>query len=298
MYDVHRLRLLRELSHRGTLAAVAEALGYRPSSVSHQLATLEREVGARLLEPAGRGVRLTAIARVLVAHTEAILRELEEAQAAVAAADSELLGAVRLATFQTAAHRLLPGVLTRLAAQHPRLGLTVAHVRAEQALPALLARDVDVVLSERYRGQVPPLPPGVVRAVSAPDAMLLATPASWGRVSLRDLAHAPWALEPEGTAARAWATALCRAAGFEPRVIVESTDVYLHERLVADGLAAAFLPRLAGLACPRAETGGVASAPTGEHRIIDVYLRSGSQSAPAIAAVRDALAEALSALSG
>ena len=60
MYNIKRLRLLREVSLRGTLAAAAQALGYNPSSVSHQLKLLEQETGAELLEPVGRGVRLTA----------------------------------------------------------------------------------------------------------------------------------------------------------------------------------------------------------------------------------------------
>src|SRR6201992_3738084 len=77
MLDVHRLRLLRELERLGTLAAVARALSYSPSAVSQQLSQLEAETGVVLLEPAGRGVRLTAQARILGAHTEAILERRE-----------------------------------------------------------------------------------------------------------------------------------------------------------------------------------------------------------------------------
>ena len=66
MLDVHRLRLLRELDRRGTLAAVARALSYSPSAISQQLSQLEAETGVTLLEPAGRGVRLTPLARILV----------------------------------------------------------------------------------------------------------------------------------------------------------------------------------------------------------------------------------------
>src|ERR671923_93432 len=73
MLDLRRLRLLRELSQRGTIAAVADALQFTPSAVSQQLAMLEREAGVRLLERAGRGVRLTDAARVLVEHAEAML---------------------------------------------------------------------------------------------------------------------------------------------------------------------------------------------------------------------------------
>ena len=68
MLDLRRLRLLRELKERGTIAAVADALQFTPSAVSQQLAMLEREAGVRLLERAGRVVRLTDPALVLVEH--------------------------------------------------------------------------------------------------------------------------------------------------------------------------------------------------------------------------------------
>src|ERR671932_316075 len=72
MLDLKRLRLLAELDERGTIAAVADALQFTPSAVSQQLAILERESGVRLLERAGRGVRLTDAALVLAGHAEAL----------------------------------------------------------------------------------------------------------------------------------------------------------------------------------------------------------------------------------
>src|SRR5260221_13716162 len=80
MWDVRRLRLLRELSVRGTIAAVAEAQHLSPSSVSQQLTQLEREVGLPLLRKSGRGGQLTQQAEILVEHTEAILQRLEAAE--------------------------------------------------------------------------------------------------------------------------------------------------------------------------------------------------------------------------
>ena len=92
MYDVHRLRLLLELSRRGTLSAVAAALSYSPSTISQQLSQLEVEVGTPLLEPAGRRVRLTPQAEILVSHAETVLRQLEAAETAVARSLAELTG--------------------------------------------------------------------------------------------------------------------------------------------------------------------------------------------------------------
>src|SRR5512133_3160231 len=104
MLDVRRLRLLRELSIRGTLAEVAEALQYSPSSVSQQLALLEKEVGVELLRKTGRRVQLTPQAEVLVAHTSQLLETLEQAEADLAASLTTVTGTVRIAVFQSAAH--------------------------------------------------------------------------------------------------------------------------------------------------------------------------------------------------
>src|SRR5690348_63760 len=108
MLDVRRLRVLRELAARGTVAATAGALGYSPPAVSQQLAALEREAGVALLERSGRRLRLTAAGEELVARTEAILRELEAAEAALARTASDVAGTVRAAAFASAHRALLP----------------------------------------------------------------------------------------------------------------------------------------------------------------------------------------------
>src|SRR5690349_21039933 len=121
MLDLHRLRLLREVRLRGSLAAAATALRYSPSAVSQQLAVFEREVGVPLLEKVGRGVRLTPQAEILVGHAEVVLERLEQAEAEVAASLSGVTGTVRVACFQTAALSLVPTMLGHVRAAYPRL---------------------------------------------------------------------------------------------------------------------------------------------------------------------------------
>src|SRR3954470_16620096 len=111
MLDLRRLRLLRELSERGTIAAVADALQYTPSAVSQQLAMLERETGVRLLERAGRGVRLTDPALVLVDHAAALLERAARAEADLAAAAGTVAGRARIAGFESVLlHMALPAM--------------------------------------------------------------------------------------------------------------------------------------------------------------------------------------------
>src|SRR5262249_57767576 len=112
------LRPPRRLAPRAPTTAVAEALSYSPSAVSQQLTALEKETGVRLLEPAGRRVRLTPQAGLLVTHTEVLLEAMEQAEAALAQSLTETAGTLRVAAFQTAVLTLLPPALTQLQQQH------------------------------------------------------------------------------------------------------------------------------------------------------------------------------------
>src|SRR5262247_3272845 len=111
MLDVHRLRLLRDLSRQGTIAAVAQTHSYTPSAVSQQLAALQRQAGVPLLERDGRRVSLTPAGLALVRHTEAVLAALEAADATLAAARTGLTGTVRIGAFPTAVRTILPAAL-------------------------------------------------------------------------------------------------------------------------------------------------------------------------------------------
>ncbi|MGP4022937.1 LysR family transcriptional regulator [Actinomadura sp. 3N407] len=293
MLDLHRLRLLRELKHRGTLAAVAEALSYSPSSISQQLSVLEKEAGVPLLEPVGRRVRLTAQAEILVAHTEAVLERLERAEADLAASLEGITGVLRVAAFQTAALALVPDALSLLRDAHPRLRVEITQREPESALPGLLARDFDLVITEEYPGDPSPRPAGIDYAELGEDEMTLALPAPAGGGrdggGLEDLAGVPWVMEPGGTASRRWATRLCRTAGFEPDVRFESTDLLLHLRLAERGHAAALLPGLVWSGRP--PTVPVVRLPEEERvRRLFTASRRGGGSHPAVRAFRDALA--------
>ena len=295
MFDLHRLRLLRELKHRGTLAAVAAALSYAPSSVSQQLSQLEAEVGVPLLEPVGRRVRLTAQAEILVSHTEAVLERLERAEADIAASLTDLTGTLRIASFQTAALALVPTALDLLRERHPHLRVHMTQLEPERALPALQARDFDLVLAEEYPGNPNPRPSELEQGDLLDDPLHLALPSDADHpdvdgptATLRSLADHPWVMEPEGTAARHWAMTLCRNAGFEPDVRFETTDLLLHVRLVERGLAVAFLPDLVWSG--QSATVALRQLPRGRRaRRVFTVVRGGSGRHPAILACRDAL---------
>lgn len=289
MLELRRLRLLRELERRGTIAAVAEALHFSPSGVSQQLSQLENEVGVTLLERAGRGVRLTDAARRLVEHTDAALRVLENAEADMSTFQNRPAGIVRVAAFQTAALALIPPMLDALSG-HDALRIATTQVEPEQAVPALVARDFDLVVSEEYPHVSSAVTEEVDRVELCTDELELALPvrtAGTGPARLEAAAELVWVMEPQGTMAREWAVNMCRSAGFEPDVQFESSDMLVHRELVRRGHAAALLPRLLAQAMPADLP---TRAPLGQRRRIFTLVRQGSQHRLSIKAVREALA--------
>ena len=206
MWDVRRLRLLRELSVRGSLAAVADALHQSPSSVSQQLTQLEREVGLPLLVKSSRGMQLHPHAELLVEHTEAILQRLELAESHVLSSVNEPVGTVRLAIFQSAALALIPRTLARLR-EHKELMVTVTQREPETALLETFARDFDLVVAEQYPGHAAPWHHELDRDALVQDTIRLAVPAELGGRQLR------WPTRPP---CRGWPSRMAPPPGTTP----------------------------------------------------------------------------------
>ena len=287
MYDVKRLRLLRELADRGTLAEVAAALHHSPSSVSQQLALLEREVGVPLMTAVGRGVVLTPDGHLLAARAGEVLRILERAETEIADRASAITGAVRLAVFQSAALALLPQTLARMSSEHPGVRVEVVQHEPEQALRRTATRDFDLVVAEQYPGHATARHDGLDRRPLVLDRLRLALPPGSAEQDIAATARLPWVMEPHGAASRHWAEQRCRAAGFEPDVRVESADLEVHVRLVESGNAVAILPDLvwAGRTTPAR----LLELPGAPQREVFTSARSAGADRPALKVLRSTL---------
>jgi len=252
MLDLKRLRFLRELDERGTIAAVAEATQFTPSAVSQQLALLERETGVKLLERAGRGVRLTDPALVLVEHAKTLLREAALAEADLAAAVASVTGRARVASFQSAALRIVIPAIADLAQQAPDLRCELIGAEPEQALPALALGDVDLVVGDEWQHAPWRMPEGLERHRLLEDEVVVALPAAHpaarrkGAVPLAGLSDSAWITGPTGLGWDEMTERLCRERGaFRPQVHHRMNDAVVAAELVGQGLGVALLPRLA-----------------------------------------------------
>ncbi len=299
MLDLRRLHLLRELHERGTIAAVADALQFTPSAVSQQLAVLERETGVRLTERAGRGVRLTDRALVLVDHAEALLERAALAEADLAAAAGEVTGRGRIAGFQSVAVHLALPAMEALAREAPRLRCELVEAEPEDALPALALGDVDLVIGDEWQHQPMRLPKGVAREELLEDPVRLVLPAGHpltrrhdDAVPLAELAEEAWTTGPVGLGWDEMTRRTCgELGGFDPDVRHRTNDAAISLAVVAHGLAVTMLPELVG---PGRHPGVVLRRIAGEpvHRSIFAVIRSADAARPStqalLAAIRDA----------
>jgi DNA-binding transcriptional LysR family regulator len=295
--ELRRLRLLHELARRGTVASVAEALSYSPSSVSVQLSELEREAGTRLLQRVGRNVQLTAAGRRLVEHAGAALDADETVRAELAALGGAPRGTVRVTFVQTTALALVPATLASLTEAAPDLRVEVLQRESAPALEDLRARAVDVVVGVDYDEVPVPRHRDVDRRDLLREDVLLAIPADHPLaagerpVSLRAFAEAPWAAGHRGTGHGALVVNVCnRLGGYAPDVCHRTDDVMILRALVSSGRAATLLPALIGTATPEVAVRPPAEGPL--RRTIFTAARAAGAQMPAVAAVRDALAAA------
>ncbi|MFI5494078.1 LysR family transcriptional regulator [Actinoplanes sp. NPDC051859] len=252
--DTRRLRLLLELSRRGSMRAVAEAMHVTTSTVSQQLAVLATEAGAALTEPDGRRVRLTPAGHRLAAHAVTILAAVDAARLDLDP-DADPSGDLRVAGFATAVRRSLLPATVVLARDHPRVRLLIHEHEPAEAFALLAADAVDLALTYDYN-LAPAAFDTTLEAVplwSAP--WVLAVPAGATGTHFADFAAADWIVNSRSTADEEVVRTLASVEGAQARIVHRADSLDLVEDLIVAGLGVALLP------ADRAHTAGVRLIP-------------------------------------
>lgn len=245
--DPRRLRLLLELSRRGSMRAVAQALGVATSTVSQQLAVLSAEAGAALIEPDGRQVRLTPAGTRLARHAVTILGAIEAARADLDPA-ADPVGEVHVAAFATAARQTLLPVARVLLADHPRVRLHIYEHEPTEALGLLIDDRVDLSLTYDYNLAPHVFDRALVAAPLGHAAWSLAVPASGdlppgdALTIFRHFRQHDWIVNSRETADEEVIRAVSSMAGFTPMIGHRADSLELVQDLIAAGLGVGLLP--------------------------------------------------------
>jgi DNA-binding transcriptional LysR family regulator len=290
-----RLRVLRAIERHQTVTAAAEVCRLTPSAVSHQIQALSRELGVVLLEPAGRGVRLTPVARTLLAHGNVLAAQWERARADLAAhRTGGIGGTLRFCGFSTAAAAVVPQAMDQLRHEHPALRLHLRETEPARSFDLLAADDTDIVVVVA----TPDIPSASDEAFDQhvlydePLDMLVGPEhpvAGRTDVALSELAADPWIGSNPGRAYHQLVTLACTSAGFDPPVAHYADEWDTGAALVAAGFGVALVPRLAALPGHHDTRRIPVAGPSGPTRHILAAIRAGSAEQPVIAAGLDSL---------
>ncbi|MFF2807387.1 LysR family transcriptional regulator [Streptomyces sp. NPDC058000] len=300
MIEARRLHILRALADHRTVTAAAAALYLTPSAVSQQLAALEQETGHRLVERGARGVRLTAAGDILLGHANAVLAQLERAEAELAAYDQGEAGTVTVAAFATGIGLVLAPALAELAGSAPGIRVRVQDAEGDASLLMVLDRQVDVAVAVEYRGAPDADDPRLTRVPLYAEPFDAVLPpghplAGAAAVPLAGLAKDPWIGPYSGNPCHDVVVLACEYAGFRPRVEHSSDDFRAVVALASAGVGVALVPRsaLSGM-----DLGGVVVRPVdgvAPTRRVFAAVRRGAEDhplfRPVLAALRTAAAE-------
>ncbi len=245
MLDTRRLRVLCEVARTGSFSAAAASLGYTQPAVSRQISTLEAEVGAVLVRRVPQGAVLTDAGRLLVAHADAVLARLADAQAELKSLAGLEGGTLRIASFSSAAASIVPRAVAIFRERHPAVELELTLQDTIDSLPRLRAGELDLALSNDGMLETSD---DIDQVHLFDDPMYVAMPdhhplAGRRRLSLLDFADDPWMLATARTCpdARLFMRA-CHSAGFEPRLAFQYDDYAAILGFVAAGVGVALIP--------------------------------------------------------
>lgn len=276
--NVHfqQLAYLREVDRHGSITRAAEALHVSQPALSQALAELERRLGTALFERAGRGRRLTADGREVLAFAQGVLAQADELRARLLATREGEAGALRVGMIDAASLYLLPDIVRRYRDQHPGVRLTLAVAASETLLARLRSFELDLAV-----------------VVAGDDAGLDTTQLQREQLYLyappgdqRTPAEAEWVLYPPGSRTRAIIDEGFARLGIEPIVTLESGNPAVLRQMVSLGLGWAALP---ALVAERAAAGGLRRGPLLAERVIVAAQRRGTSDPRAAAFLRLAL---------
>lgn len=249
MLDPWRLHLLHQLHLRGTVRAVAEVCRMSPSSVSAQLATLEREARTQLFERTGRRIALTPMGVMLAVRAEELLDHHAAVESEVANLHAEPTGPVRLAAFASALRAFVIPAAGTIRRDFPGIELEILEAEPHQSLPAVQRGELDLAVSADFGDGEVPVDAALMGLPLFEDEFVLVAAADrtdlGPGLALADLAAERWALEASGTYLADRAERVCRMAGFEPQVTGRFSSYAALLQHVEAGLSVTMLPQLA-----------------------------------------------------
>jgi DNA-binding transcriptional LysR family regulator len=246
MLDLNRLRILRAVVASRSVSETARRLGYRPSTVSQHLHTLEKEVGFPLIERVGRGIVPTTSAIELAAASAGVLDAMAQLNATTRDLREGSVARLVIGSFASAAYAWMPSITRTLRQEFPGLTLELTIVDA----PSGAEGTVDLEVRSEYPYETPHLPAGYRRKIIGVDSYFVALPpdhelANRETIYFAELGNQDWVeYDFRDDISTEIIKNACGAAGISPRHVARAEDHVTGLAFVAAGIGIAVVPAL------------------------------------------------------
>lgn len=241
--ELQQLRYVVEVADTLSFTRAAERCFVTQSALSHQIASLEREIGRRLFVRSSRSVRLSEAGQAFVEHARIALRAAERAKEDAAAVDGVVEGTLRIGVIPTVTAIDVPAVLVAYRAAHPRVRVELQVGNSDVLIRRLRQGELDIALLGLRDGLEPV---GVASHALSREQLVAVFPgghevALRDSIELEDIAGMTFADFPAATSGRAQSDAAFAAAGLTRDVAFEADSATLILGLVESGLAVTLL---------------------------------------------------------
>lgn len=299
MLNPLHLRTLVVVLRTGSFAEAARRLGYTGSAVSQQISGLERAVQMTLFERDAHGIRPTPAAAVLAGRAQEVLAAFGSFEDEVRSMSEGSIGKVRLGSFPTASHRLLPVALSEFIRSHQDVAIELDEGEPVKLVPLLMDRDLDLAIVYQY-DLVPHAWPKALlsKQLLSEDLILLMPrghPLESSVIFLADLKSETWVSTGVQTSGARSVRRACSAAGFEPIINFRSDDYDVIRGFVRAGLGIALVPAMGHIVSDDISTSRIKDLAVRRHVFA---LHAPTSVNPAIKGVVEALAAAAEAAAG
>jgi LysR family transcriptional regulator, low CO2-responsive transcriptional regulator len=214
---------------RGSVTAAAEELFVTQPSMSAAIAALEREVGAKLVERDGRGLRPTDAGAAFAPYAAHVLGLLEQGERAAREVAEGGRASLRISAVTAAGDHVVPPLIRAFRDAHPELDISLHIGNRSEVFSGLLGHQADVAITgrvpddDRLAGEA--FAVNEIVLVTAPDDPLAKR--RW--VAVEELASRPWLLREPGSGSRAMAEEWLRQNGLVPSVLTLGSNAAVRE---------------------------------------------------------------------
>jgi DNA-binding transcriptional LysR family regulator len=287
-FDLRQLRYFMAVAREGSLTRAAATIPVAQQSLSAQIRSLERQIGAPLFVRGSRGVELTEVGLALLSEAKPLVTRADRAFDRVRRVAVGGRQTLRVGFLASVGNYVVPPVVRAFVEEHPEVALQTEDLPIAALVDGLRSGRIDAGLTR------PPLVGDLATEVVLREPVAAVLPcghrlAGQEQLDLADLADEPWVLTPRSSW-EPWHQQYDRdfaAAGYTPNVVQRGNTVQSLLALVAAGVGVTRLP----LSARTLRDTGVAFVPLRDDHVDVVVAWIGDRPRPEIEAFREVVRE-------